>query len=225
MTTAASVGWGRLRSRPGHEEQHAATIAAAPTSPVTWVLAPACSATAVREPLVLTGKPWKKPAAMLAAPMPIISRLPSTSCAGARGERRRRRDRVGERHQRDAQRAGDQQPRSRPLDFGTVNGGKPSGSVPTSVTPWSARSNSARGGDREHHRDQHAGDPWAARCKHEDQRQADDADRRGGRRPPRRRPGPRRTPRASSIRPSASTENPNSFGSWPTRIVSARPFM
>ena len=45
-------------------------IAAAPTSPVTWVFAPACSATAVREPLVLTGKPWNSPAAMFAAPMP-----------------------------------------------------------------------------------------------------------------------------------------------------------
>ena len=32
-------------------------IAAAPTSPVSCVLAPAWSATAVREPLVLTGKP------------------------------------------------------------------------------------------------------------------------------------------------------------------------
>jgi hypothetical protein len=31
--------------------------------------------------------------------------------------------------------------------------------------------------------------------------------------------------RASSIRPSASIENPNSFGSWPIRIVTARPFM
>ena len=36
---------------------------------------------------------------------------------------------------------------------------------------------------------------------------------------------PSTKPRASSIRPSASTEKPNSFGSWPTRIVSARPFM
>ena len=54
-------------------------IASAPTSPVTWVFAPACSATAVREPLVLTGKPWKSPAAMFAAPIPIISWLPSTS--------------------------------------------------------------------------------------------------------------------------------------------------
>jgi hypothetical protein len=54
-------------------------ITRAPTSPVTWVLAPDCSATAVREPLVLTGKPWKRPAARLAAPSPTISRLPSTS--------------------------------------------------------------------------------------------------------------------------------------------------
>ena len=42
-------------------------------------MAPACSATAVREPLVLIGKPWNKPAARLAAPMPIISWLASTS--------------------------------------------------------------------------------------------------------------------------------------------------
>ena len=51
----------------------------APTSPVTWLLAPDCSATAVREPLVDTAKPWKNPAAMLAAPMPIISWSGSTS--------------------------------------------------------------------------------------------------------------------------------------------------
>ena len=55
------------------------TIAAAPTTPVSCVFAPACSATAVRDPLVLTGKPWKRPAAMFAAPIPIISPLPSTS--------------------------------------------------------------------------------------------------------------------------------------------------
>ena len=36
-------------------------VATAPTTPVTWVLAPACSATAVREPLVLTGTPGRIP--------------------------------------------------------------------------------------------------------------------------------------------------------------------
>ena len=53
-------------------------MTAAPTTPVTCERDPACSATAVRDPLVLTGKPWKSPAAMLAAPMPIISWLPRT---------------------------------------------------------------------------------------------------------------------------------------------------
>ena len=33
----------------------------APTRPASWLLAPDCSATAVREPLVETAKPWKKP--------------------------------------------------------------------------------------------------------------------------------------------------------------------
>ena len=78
MTTAASVGCGRSRSSPGAKSR-SRRMAAAPTRPVTWVLAPFCAATAVRDPLVLTGNPWKKPAAMFAAPTPIISRSPSTS--------------------------------------------------------------------------------------------------------------------------------------------------
>ena len=51
----------------------------APTRPVSWLLAPVDSATAVRDPLVETAKPWKTPAAMFAVPMPIISWLGSTS--------------------------------------------------------------------------------------------------------------------------------------------------
>ena len=42
-------------------------------------MAPDCSATAVREPLVDTAKPWKNPAATLAVPIPIISWFGSTS--------------------------------------------------------------------------------------------------------------------------------------------------
>jgi hypothetical protein len=40
----------------------------APTRPVSCVLAPAASATGVREELLLTENPWKRPAAALAAP-------------------------------------------------------------------------------------------------------------------------------------------------------------
>ena len=41
--------------------------------PASWLLAPDCSATAVRELLAEMANPRKKPAAMLAEPMPIIS--------------------------------------------------------------------------------------------------------------------------------------------------------
>ena len=53
-------------------------MASAPTTPVSWVLAPAASATGVRDELLLIGKPWKKPAARLAAPRPTISWFGST---------------------------------------------------------------------------------------------------------------------------------------------------
>ena len=78
ITTAPSAGCGRSRSRPGTSTS-ISRMSPAPTTPVSWVRAPDCSATAVREPLVLTGKPWKKEAAMFAAPIPIISWLPRTS--------------------------------------------------------------------------------------------------------------------------------------------------
>ena len=56
MTTAAKTGWGISLTNPGKNRSMANTAAAA-IRPVSWVLAPDCSATAVREPLVLTGKP------------------------------------------------------------------------------------------------------------------------------------------------------------------------
>ena len=53
-------------------------MASAPTTPVSCVLAPAASATGVRDELLLIGKPWKKPAARLATPSPTISWFGST---------------------------------------------------------------------------------------------------------------------------------------------------
>ena len=78
MTTAASTGCGIDWTRPGTNRSISSTSAAA-TSPVSCVLAPDWKATAVREPLVLTGKPENRPAARLAEPMPASSWLPSTS--------------------------------------------------------------------------------------------------------------------------------------------------
>ena len=46
--------------------RRAATPIPAPTSPVTWLLAADCSATAVHEPLVDAAKPWNRPEATFA---------------------------------------------------------------------------------------------------------------------------------------------------------------
>ena len=116
-------------------------MAAAPTRPVTWVLAPFSAATAVREPLVLTGNPWKKPAARFAAPTPTISRSPSTS-APVRAANTDAVEIVSVNATNAIPRAPTTSShRSSSGTVGTVNGGTPSGIGPTTVTPRSCRSN------------------------------------------------------------------------------------
>ena len=73
----------------------------APTTPVTCVRAPAASATGVREELLLMGKPWKKPAARLAAPRPTISWFGSTAVRVRAAIGARQHARVRERHHGD----------------------------------------------------------------------------------------------------------------------------
>jgi len=51
-----------------------------PSLATATTMLPDRSATAVRDPLVLTGNPWNRPAARFAAPIPSISPLPSISC-------------------------------------------------------------------------------------------------------------------------------------------------
>ena len=72
MTTAASAEFGRLARSPLRNTSNMITTPA-PTTPASWLLAPDCSATAVRELLAEMANPRKKPAAMLAEPIPIIS--------------------------------------------------------------------------------------------------------------------------------------------------------
>ena len=115
-------------------------MTAAPTTPVTCEREPACSATAVRDPLVLTGKPWKKPAAMFAAPMPIISWSPCT-----RSPRRAAKDEavdiVSARATTEMATAPrNSMTRSPHGTRGMVNGGKPCGSTPIVSTPSASRS-------------------------------------------------------------------------------------
>ena len=78
ITIAPSVACGRFRSAAGANSSISA-ITAAPTTPVSWVLAPADSATGVRDELLEIGKPWNRPVARFAAPSAIISRFGSTS--------------------------------------------------------------------------------------------------------------------------------------------------
>ena len=56
MTTPASADCGRSESSELRNRRSTATRPA-PTTPVSWLFAPDCSATAVREPLVETAKP------------------------------------------------------------------------------------------------------------------------------------------------------------------------
>ena len=56
ITTAANALEGRYWRRSGATSSSRATLSA-PTTPVNWVLAPAASATGVRDELLLIGKP------------------------------------------------------------------------------------------------------------------------------------------------------------------------
>ena len=181
ITTAASAGCGRLRNRPGTSTS-IRMIRTAPTTPVSWVLAPARSATAVRDPLVLTGKPWKSPAARFAAPIPIISWLPSTSWPVRAANDRRGGDRVGQGHQRDAQAPRrTAAPRSDQPTRGMVSGGKPLRQRPDQARPRGRRGRrrvAATIASDDH--DQHAGHLRQPALQDQDQRDAADPDRGGG---------------------------------------------
>ena len=221
MTTAASVDWGRSASSPLRKSRSATTMAA-PTRPVTWLLAPDCSATAVREPLVETAKPWKNPAAMFATPIPIISwsgwtsspRLAAKLVDVAMVS-------VSETSVMPTA-ARSSGPTSLMLVHGKAGVGTPWGSAPTVFTPCAARSTTA----------ETIVAPMTATSTagtFRDSRGSTSITTRQAR------PTasvvtfvwsmPETNAFSSLMNPSASVENPNSFGSWPTMMVMARPFM
>ena len=142
ITIAARAEFGRFASRSGRKSSMIATNPA-PTSPVTWLLAPPCSATAVRDPLVETGNPWKSPAKALAAPIPIISWLASTSSPRLAAKLVE----VAMVSASDTRvmpiAAANSAPTSPRATSGNCGRGSPCGSDPTVVTPLSFRSSSA----------------------------------------------------------------------------------
>ena len=221
MTTAASAVCGRFRSKAGRNTSRTVTMPA-PTSPVTWLLDPADSATALREPLTETANPWNNPAKMFDEPTPIISWFGSTS-SPRRAAKLVDVAIVSVSETRTMPTAAPSSgATSEAFVHGTAGTGSPRGSVPTTSTPFDTRSSS----------------PTATVAPTTATRTAGtffDTSGSSSSTASVARPStsvvafvwssPVTNALISSTKPSASVENPNSFGSCPTTIVIARPFM
>ena len=222
MTTAASAVCGRSASSELRNRSSTAT-SPAPTTPVSWLFAPDCSATAVREPLVEIANPWKSPAAMFAAPMPTISWSGSTSSPrraaklvavaivsvsetsvmpNAAIEQRHDVARLRSTGCSASGRpAAARRPCRRPRPPGRA--AADSAVAPTTATRMAGirvvtRGRSSRTASTDRPTSSVVVFVWSR---------------------------PSTNALTSSRKPSASVENPKSFGSWPTMIVIARPFM
>ena len=213
-------GWGRSRSRPG-KNSRISTIAAAPTRPVTWDLAPACSATAVRDPLVLTealeqlgcevggADPDHLPAARRPRRRCGPRRPTRSRCQPATPPRCRRRRRTTA--------------RGRPGRRGDGEAAEASGSSPTRSTPRPARSKATAATIDSTTAMSTPGAQRQPASEAEDHREAEQPD---GQRMPT--VSPSATPRKKPVsRPEAVAvhREPEQLGSWPTRMVRASPFM
>ncbi|MNT41388.1 hypothetical protein D3C72_1777470 [compost metagenome] len=115
--------------------------ASAPTTPVSWVFAPAASATGVRDALLLIGKPWKNPAARLAAPRPTISWFGSTRVLVRAAKVRDSTLVSANEISATAMPPSRIATRSAPLTQGTTKPGSPCGVLPSTFTPFWSRSN------------------------------------------------------------------------------------
>ena len=156
-------------------------IRAAPTTPVSWDLAPARSATAVRDPLQLTGKPWKRPAARFAAPMPIISWLPRISWPVLAAN-----DEAVEIVSASETSAIPSAPASSSAEVGRLDVGdgqrrEALGQRADEVDAVVGEVEDGRRRDREHDHDEHAGHRGQPAVQHEDQHDAGDAEHGRGR--------------------------------------------
>ncbi len=218
ITTAARAACGRF-ARIELKNKSMSATQAAPTSPVSWLFAPDCSATAVREPLVDTAKPWNRPAARFAVPMPIISWFGSTSSP----RRAAKLVDVAIVSVSDTSviptAATSSGTTSWTLVHGSSGVGSPCGRAPTVFT---SRSNTAVTIVAPTTATSTAG---TFRMTRGSRRRTASVARPTTIAVRLRSSKPSTKARSSSMKPSASVENPQSLGSWPTMIVRASPFM
>ena len=173
---------------------------------------------------MLTGNPWNRPAARFAAPSPVISRLPSISWP-VRAANTEAVEIVSASDTRAMPAApANSGPMSARRTSGRVSGGNPLGIVPTRLTPREARLNTDVAAIARTTAMRTAGSLGSQRCstRISAMPQIPTVAAAATALPSAR---PLKNAAASRIRPLASILNPNSFGSWPTRMVSARPFM
>src|SRR5262245_12032111 len=142
ITIAPSVACGRFCNAAGANSSMSA-ITTAPTTPVSWGLAPADSATGVRDELLEIGKPWNGPVARFAAPSAIISRFGSTS-SPSRAAYVRESTLVSAKATRAIDTAAAaSRGRSSNGTLGRSNDGNPRGSAPTTSSPSSPKIDTA----------------------------------------------------------------------------------
>ena len=154
-----------------------AAIVAAAASPLTWLVAPMSSLTAVRDPLVPTGMPWRDARGDLGDAereqlLVGVDDLVVAGGEGARGE-----DGVGERDEEDGQGREDEASRGLPRDrSGTSSEGSPLGTGPVTDTPWAARSSAHDAAMPSDHEEERARDPLADPARHDQERQGQGTD-------------------------------------------------
>ena len=218
MTTAARAEFGRSARSPLKNTSSSTTMPA-PTMPASWLLAPDCSATAVRELLAEMAKPRKRPAAMLAEPTPIISRFGFT-CSPRRALNDVESVMVSVRDTRVIPTAATRSGRTSSMSVhGTVGVGRPSGRVPTVAMSRSKTAVTA------------VAPTTATRTAGISRVRRGSTSSTASVISPRPRAVASRwskfatNSRTSSTKLSASVENPQSFGSCPTMMTTASPFM
>ena len=222
MTTAARAALGRLVVMPGRKTSMTAT-ARAPMTPVSCVFEPADSATGVREPLLLIGKPCRNAVETLAAPRAMSSWSASGRCP-PRPAIVRERTLVSAIETRAMAAPATMMVTISPSgNAGNANDGRPCGSGPTVATPnvsaaavtattmvatTTASSTPGTLGSQTLQPTMMAMAPTPMA-------------RSTGLVSPSATPWTKAT--VSGRSPSASVEKPNSFGSWPTKTVRAMP--